>query len=220
MTGDSTRFVALMVRATRARRVLEIGTGTGGSGLAIVEAMPTDGTLITLERDATTAGAARTAFTAAGHENRVSVMIGDASRYLHKIAGPFDLVFQDGDAVQFATLHDRLVQLLAPAALLLTNNPASAGGYNEVLAADARLMTMVLTIGDGLAVSVRRDHTTMTLEQWLEDGKSDAYRRKLPELADLLDGLARSTAALRAADWNDDAAGDAHQAPDEEPDDR
>ena len=41
--------------------------------------------------------------------------------------------------------------------------------------------------------------TIMTLEQWLEDGKSDAYRRKLPELADLLDGLARSTAALRAA---------------------
>lgn len=50
----------------------------------------------------------------------------------------------------------------------------------------------------------------MTIEQWLEDGKSDAYRRKLPELADLLEGLARSTAALRAADWNDDAAGDTH----------
>jgi hypothetical protein len=50
----------------------------------------------------------------------------------------------------------------------------------------------------------------MTLEQWIEDGKSDAYRRKLPELADLLDGLARSTAALRAADWNDDAAADTH----------
>ena len=45
----------------------------------------------------------------------------------------------------------------------------------------------------------------MTIEQWLEDGKSDAYRRKLPDLADLLDGLARATAALRAADWNDDA---------------
>jgi aspartyl-tRNA(Asn)/glutamyl-tRNA(Gln) amidotransferase subunit A len=45
----------------------------------------------------------------------------------------------------------------------------------------------------------------MTIEQWLEDGKSDAYRRKLPALADLLDGLAKATAALRAADWNDDA---------------
>ncbi len=53
----------------------------------------------------------------------------------------------------------------------------------------------------------------MTIEQWLEDGKSDAYRRKLPQLADLLETLARSTAALRAADWNDDATGDAHAAP-------
>lgn len=59
----------------------------------------------------------------------------------------------------------------------------------------------------------------MTLEQWIEDGKSDAYRRKLPELADLLDGLAKATAALRAADWNDDAASDRHQA-DEAPAER
>jgi hypothetical protein len=48
----------------------------------------------------------------------------------------------------------------------------------------------------------------MTIEQWLEDGKSDAYRRQLPALADLLDGLARTTAALRAAEWNDDAEHD------------
>jgi hypothetical protein len=57
----------------------------------------------------------------------------------------------------------------------------------------------------------------MTLEQWLEDAKSDAYRRKLPQLADLLDGLAKSTAALRAADWNDNAAADNHEAPETEP---
>lgn len=53
----------------------------------------------------------------------------------------------------------------------------------------------------------------MTIEQWLEDGKSDAYRRKLPELAELLEGLARSTAALRAAAWNDDAEGPAPREP-------
>jgi aspartyl-tRNA(Asn)/glutamyl-tRNA(Gln) amidotransferase subunit A len=46
----------------------------------------------------------------------------------------------------------------------------------------------------------------VTIEQWLEDSKMDAYRRKLPELAELLEGLARSTATLRAARWNDDAA--------------
>jgi hypothetical protein len=50
----------------------------------------------------------------------------------------------------------------------------------------------------------------MTLEQWLEDGKADAYRRKLPELAELLEGLAKATAALRAADWDEDSARDTH----------
>ena len=53
----------------------------------------------------------------------------------------------------------------------------------------------------------------MTIEQWLEDAKSDAYRRKLPELADLLESLAVATAALRAAEWNDDASGDTHTKP-------
>ena len=47
----------------------------------------------------------------------------------------------------------------------------------------------------------------MTIEQWLEDAKMDAYRRQLPELAELLENLAKSTAALREADWNDDASG-------------
>ena len=56
----------------------------------------------------------------------------------------------------------------------------------------------------------------MTLEQWLEDGKSDAYRRKLPQLADLLDGLAKSTETLRSAEWLDDAASDSHASSDDE----
>ena len=50
----------------------------------------------------------------------------------------------------------------------------------------------------------------MILPQWLEDAKQDAYRRKLPELADLLEGLAGATEALRAADWNDDASKETH----------
>lgn len=50
----------------------------------------------------------------------------------------------------------------------------------------------------------------MTIEQWLEDAKSDAYRRKLPDLADLMEGLAQATAALRDADFNDNASADSH----------
>ena len=46
----------------------------------------------------------------------------------------------------------------------------------------------------------------MTVKDWLEGAIRDAERRGLPELRPLLEGLARSTQALRSADWNDDAA--------------
>jgi caffeoyl-CoA O-methyltransferase len=159
MTSDLSRLLGMFVRAVDATRVLEIGTGAGASGLAIAEALPSDGMLITLERDAAHAAAARQAFATAGYAHKVSVMIGDASRYLHKIAGPFDLVFQDGDVAQYAALHERIVGLLAPGGTLITHNISEAASYNEMLAADQRLNTATLNIGNGVAVSVRRkDH--------------------------------------------------------------
>ena len=156
MTGEVTRLVAMFVRAVQATRVLEIGTGSGDSGLAIAQALPPDGMLITLERDAAMAAAARRAFAAAGYANNVTVMIGEASRYLHKIAGPFHVVFQDSDPAQYDALHNRLVTLLAPGGTLITHNIREGGSYNEVLAADARLNTVILPLGHRVAISVRR----------------------------------------------------------------
>ncbi len=116
----------------------------------------TGGTLITLERDTAAAMDARAACAAAGVDRIVLVMIGDAARYLHKIAGPFDLILQDSDPAQYSSLHEKLVPLLGPAGTLLTRNLAAAGGYNELLAADARLTTAFLHLDDGLALSVKR----------------------------------------------------------------
>ncbi len=152
MTG----LLDILIRATQAGRVLEIGTGSGASGLVIAAALPAEGRLITLERDATAAMEARTAFARAGFDRIVTVMIGDAARYLHKIAGPFDLIFQDSDPSQYSSLHEKLVTLLRPAGTLLTRNVAAAGGYNELLAADSRLTTAFLRLDDGLALSVKR----------------------------------------------------------------
>ena len=148
-------LVGIIARAIRARRVLEIGTGAGSSSLAIAAALPPDGMLITLEREETVALAARQAVASAGYANRVSVMIGDAARYLHKIAGPFDLVVQDGDVAQYRLLHERLVSLLAPSGTLLTFNVDQAGDYNEMLAADVRLTTFTLNLDGGVAISVK-----------------------------------------------------------------
>jgi predicted O-methyltransferase YrrM len=165
-----------LVLATQATRVFEIGTAIGYSGLWIATALPETGMLVTLERDEARAKRARAHFAAAGVEHRTTVMIGDASRYLHKIAGPFDLIFQDGDKAQYSPMLDRLAELLRPGGLLITDNVlwdgdvvpgfanpprhssesiAQISEYNQRLSSDARFYTTFLPIGDGVALSCK-----------------------------------------------------------------
>ena len=163
-------------RAIGANRVLEIGTAIGYSGTWIATALPENGTLISLERDAARAARAREHFAAAGLAGQISVIVGDASRYLHKVAGPFDLIFQDGDKAQYEPMRPRLVELLRPGGVLITDNVIWSGevipgyiaspkhrsedteaiaAYNRNLAADSRLYTIFLQVGDGAAISIK-----------------------------------------------------------------
>jgi predicted O-methyltransferase YrrM len=166
-----------LVAAKPSARVLEIGTAIGYSALWMATALPADGRLITLERDAARAETARLHFAAAGLADRVTVMIGDATRYLHKLAGPFDLIFQDGDKASYAPLLDRLTALLAPGGMLVTDDVLWSGelvpgyveapgrspedaraiaAYNVRLGADDRFFTVILPVGDGVAISTKR----------------------------------------------------------------
>ena len=163
--------------AIGAKRILEIGTAIGYSGLWLAGALPSDGMLITIEQDPQRADAARRNFERAGFSSRVSVIIGDATRMLHKLAGPFDLIFQDGPKAFYLPMLDSLVNLLRPGGLLITDNvlwhgevvpgllPVPVRGpvetaviaeYNERLASDPRLLTTWLPVHDGMSISVKR----------------------------------------------------------------
>jgi predicted O-methyltransferase YrrM len=165
-----------LVTAMGATRVLEIGTAIGYSALWMAAALPPAGLLVTLERDPARATTARAYMAEAGVDDRVNVMVGDAERYLHKLAGPFDLVFQDGDEASYSPMLDRLVALLRPGGALVTDNvlwdgevvPGYAGtprrraedtaaiaAYNERLGADPRLTVSWLPVGDGVALAVK-----------------------------------------------------------------
>jgi predicted O-methyltransferase YrrM len=76
--------------------------------------------LITLERDSARAAQARERVAAEGLSDRVSVMAGDANRYLHKVAGPFDIVVQNAADAERAAMQPRLVALLRKGGLLVT----------------------------------------------------------------------------------------------------
>src|ERR1700744_6329433 len=87
------RFLEMLVWATQATRVLEIGTFTGYSSIAMAARLPKDGATISLEVDHHHAEVSRGNIAAAGQESHVSVIEGPALRSLAELQGPFDLVF-------------------------------------------------------------------------------------------------------------------------------
>lgn len=169
-------LLGVLARAIGARRVLEVGTAIGYSGTWLARALPDDGLLLTIESDGERAAEARRNFERAGVAGRASVMVGDAARLVAKVSGPFDLIFQDGDKLLYEPLLDRLVQLLRRGGLLITDNVLWSGEvvpgflprperdaestraiavYNERLARHPSLMTSIVPLRDGVALSVK-----------------------------------------------------------------
>src|SRR5215510_13503523 len=171
--GVLLRVLAMAVRATR---ILEIGTAIGYSGIWMAGVLPEGGTLLTMEMDQDRVREARDNFARAGLTDRVNVMTGNAQRLLAKVAGPFDLIFQDGDKQMYGPMLNRLVELLRPGGLLVTDNvlwdgdvvpgfgahqhsnPADAdaiAAYNKLIHNHPSLVTSIVPLRDGVAISVK-----------------------------------------------------------------
>jgi caffeoyl-CoA O-methyltransferase len=171
--GALLRVLATSIGATR---MLEIGTAIGYSSIWLAGALPPDGTLITMEMDPDRAREARENIASAGLADRVMVMVGDARSTIAKVAGPFDLIFQDGDKQLYGPLLDRLVDLLRPRGLLITDNVLWDGEvvpgftasptrsaqdtraiaeYNQRINAHPRLRTATVPLRDGVAIAVK-----------------------------------------------------------------
>lgn len=174
---DTGALLHTLASGCGATRILEIGTCIGYSTLWMAAALPAGGTLITMEYDAARAARARDHFTAAGFADRISVIVGDAMRFLHKVSGPFDVIFQDSDKQLYEPMLDRLVGLLRPGGLLVADNilwngevipgyvaqkkyseedTAAIVSFSRRVAHDPRLYTSFLPVGDGVSVSVKR----------------------------------------------------------------
>jgi predicted O-methyltransferase YrrM len=170
-------LLRVLATSIGAARILEIGTAIGYSGIWLAGALPEDGMLITLELDEARAREARENFARAGMDKRVSVIVGDAKLRIAKVAGPFDLIFQDGAKTLYEPLLDKLVALLRPGGLLVTDNVLWDGevvpgftsrrnqdaadtqaiaAYNERVASHPQLLTSIVPLRDGVSISVKR----------------------------------------------------------------
>jgi predicted O-methyltransferase YrrM len=170
-------LLRVLATSIRASRMLEIGTAIGYSSIWLGGALPPDGMLLTMEMDEERAREARENFARAGLAGRITVIVGDAGLKIAKVSGPFDLIFQDGDKKLYAPLLDRLVALLRPGGLLVTDNvlwdgevapgftatpqrdPADTRAiaeYNERVASHPQLLTTIVPLRDGVSISVKR----------------------------------------------------------------
>ena len=170
-------LLRVLATSIGASRILEIGTAIGYSGIWLAGALPAGGMLVTLELDDGRAREARDNFARAGVSDRVSVVVGDAQLKIAKVSGPFDLIFQDGSKKLYTPLLDKLVALLRPGGLLVTDNVLWSGEvvpgfhktpsknpdetraiveYNERVAAHPQLLTSVVPLRDGVSISVKR----------------------------------------------------------------
>ncbi len=163
------RFLELLVFATQATSVLEIGTFTGYSAIAMAAGLPKGGSIISLEVDPEHAKAARGNIAAAGLESSISVIEGPALKSLEGLQGPFDLVFIDADKVSYDAYYEATLPKLAAHGLLVVDNTLQSGGvlasethphdnalalraFNDKVVNDPRVVCVLTTIRDGVTL--------------------------------------------------------------------
>jgi caffeoyl-CoA O-methyltransferase len=169
------QLLYMLVKIAGARRILELGTATGYSGIWLLRA--TDGgTLTTYEMDHERAQRARANFAEAGFGERAQVLEENAKDGLETLEGRFDACFIDLlNSFRTEEITRRVTELcierLDPGALLMADNALRQGEvlrpgnqqaknvafYNDFVAKHPRLESVVIPIRDGLSVARVKD---------------------------------------------------------------
>jgi caffeoyl-CoA O-methyltransferase len=167
------QLLNFLVRATRSRRVLEVGMFTGYSALAMAEALPAGGTVVACEIDARAADFARACFGDSPHGGKIAVEVGPAMETLHRLSAEglaFDLIFIDADKAGYGGYFRQILDggLMAPHGVICVDNtllqgdpymsgPSSPSGeairaFNQMVADDPRVEQVLLPVRDGLTL--------------------------------------------------------------------
>jgi predicted O-methyltransferase YrrM len=160
ITPETGQFLAILIRVMRATQILEVGTSNGYSTIWLARAAgETGGHVTTIEAAADKAAMAHDNFQRAGLADRITLQRGSALDVLAQLHGPFDLIFLDADRPNYLGYLDRLLPLLRPGGLLVTDNVVShAHELTDFLArlkSDPSLESVTVPIGNGEEVTLR-----------------------------------------------------------------
>ena len=165
ITPDTGRLLWILIAATGATRILEVGTSNAFSTIWLADAARvTGGRVVTLEVNPDKIAMARRNLTTAGLAKAVEIVEGSAADTLGRLPGPFDLAFLDADRPNYLTYLDLVVPKLRPGGLLVADNVTShANELTEYLArvkSHPELFTVTVPIGNGEEIAVKRQIAT------------------------------------------------------------
>ena len=164
-------FLHLIVKISNIKKILEIGTFTGLSGLTMSLSLPNDGELVTLDKNADRNKIASNFFKRAGQENKIKTIIGTALESignLKKEKEKFDLVFIDADKENYKNYYNQSLDLIEKNGLFIVDNVLWHGEvvdpknqdklttiireFNSYTNKDKRTENLIIPVGDGLTV--------------------------------------------------------------------
>lgn len=167
-------LLRLLAASIDAQAVVEVGTGTGVSGAALLSGMSATGVLTSIDVEAEHQRVARDTFTALGHDHvHTRLITGRALDVLPRLSdGAYDIVFVDGDKTEYPAILQQAKRLLRRGGLVIFDSvlwggrvadpaerDAETAALRDVVAAvksDEDWMASLLSVGDGLLVASRR----------------------------------------------------------------
>ncbi len=165
-------LLAMLVRLSGARRVLEIGTFTGYSALCMAEALPQNGQLVTCEIKPEHADIARSFFDRSRHGRKIKIHLGPALKTLAGLprAAKFDFVFLDADKENYVNYYEAVLPRLRPGGLIVADNVLWSGRvlapkqktdravvrFNKHVHRDPRVECVMLPLRDGVSLIRKR----------------------------------------------------------------
>ena len=169
-------LLKFLLKFTKPKSILEVGTAIGFSALLMSEYAPGDCHITTIEKYEKRIPIAKENFRKAGREDRITLLEGDATEILRELEGTYDVIFMDAAKGQYIHFLDDVLRLLAPEGVLVSDNVLQDGDvarsryaierrdrtihkrmrdYLYTIKNHPQLETTILPVGDGVAISIK-----------------------------------------------------------------
>lgn len=173
---ETAKFLEFMISMKRPLRILELGTAIGYSAILMYEAAKTDPFITTIERDEKMVELANYNFEKYGLKDKIEIKSGDCLEVLENLEEPYDLIFMDAGKGHYNHFLPHCLRLLKEDGIIIADNVLFRGmvasdelvkrrkitivkrmrKYLDLVSEDSNLITSVIPMGDGIAVTKRR----------------------------------------------------------------